>query len=250
MARSSARSARTPSRLYLLGVLEDAGNPTDPIERMLVEQICLAHHNIGRLHVKAASADHPEEARVYARGGRAPDWRVPPMCPRVEELPGAGRAPGAASPRGSNAPAPGRRERRPTAKGPTANWEASREATSMAETPSPSSEPAAGRGRRGGTGPSGAGSPTPGVSGCGRRRWPAGPGSTRPGRGRPRARPGPRPMAGQPERAAVGPGAAGRDGRGPPADRADAGPAGSAGRPARRFGVHRLSRGPPGEPSE
>ncbi len=52
-------------KLYLLKVLEDAGNPTDPIERMLIEQIVLAHHNTGRLHVRAASADHLEEARVY-----------------------------------------------------------------------------------------------------------------------------------------------------------------------------------------
>ena len=52
-------------KLYLLKVMEDAGNPTDPIERMLVEQICLAHHNIGRLHVKAASAQSLEEARIY-----------------------------------------------------------------------------------------------------------------------------------------------------------------------------------------
>ena len=50
---------------YLLKVLEDAGDPTDPIERMLIEQICLAHHNIGRLYIKAASAEHLEEARVY-----------------------------------------------------------------------------------------------------------------------------------------------------------------------------------------
>jgi len=52
-------------KAYLLKVLEEAGNPTDPIERMLVEQIVLAHHNIVRLHVKAASADDLESARVY-----------------------------------------------------------------------------------------------------------------------------------------------------------------------------------------
>jgi hypothetical protein len=50
--------------VYVLRTLEAAGSPSDPIERMLIEQICLAHHNIGRLHVKAATADNPEEARV------------------------------------------------------------------------------------------------------------------------------------------------------------------------------------------
>lgn len=52
-------------KTYLLKVLEDAGKPTDPIEQMLVEQIVLAHHSIGRLHVKAATTDDLEAARVY-----------------------------------------------------------------------------------------------------------------------------------------------------------------------------------------
>ncbi len=52
-------------KLYLLQVLKDAGDPSDPIERMLIEQICLAHHNIGRLHVKAAGAEGLDEARIY-----------------------------------------------------------------------------------------------------------------------------------------------------------------------------------------
>jgi hypothetical protein len=52
-------------KLYLLQTLEAAGSPSDPIERMLIEQICLAHHNIGRLHVKAATADHLEAERTY-----------------------------------------------------------------------------------------------------------------------------------------------------------------------------------------
>jgi len=50
---------------YLLKILNDAGNPTDPIERMLIEQICLAHHNVGRLYAKAASAEQLEAERVY-----------------------------------------------------------------------------------------------------------------------------------------------------------------------------------------
>ena len=33
---------------YLDQLLEEAGQPTDPIERMLIEQIAMAHHNIGR----------------------------------------------------------------------------------------------------------------------------------------------------------------------------------------------------------
>ncbi|MBM4072097.1 MAG: hypothetical protein FJ271_24700 [Planctomycetes bacterium] len=52
-------------KLYLDDIMKSAGNPTDPIERMLIEQLVLAHHNIGRLHVAAATARNAEEANVY-----------------------------------------------------------------------------------------------------------------------------------------------------------------------------------------
>lgn len=41
------------------------GNSTDPIERMMVEQLTLANHSIGRLMVKSASADNFEQAAMY-----------------------------------------------------------------------------------------------------------------------------------------------------------------------------------------
>ena len=50
---------------YLETLLEEAGNPTDPIERMLVEQLAIAHHNIGRLYMKAAASESLEQAEVY-----------------------------------------------------------------------------------------------------------------------------------------------------------------------------------------
>lgn len=46
-------------------LLADAGNPTDPIEVMMIEQIVLAHMNIGRLQFKSASTDSLEAAKVY-----------------------------------------------------------------------------------------------------------------------------------------------------------------------------------------
>ena len=46
------------------GTLKAAGDPSDPIERMLVDQIVMAHHGIGRLTVRAASAT-TEEAAVF-----------------------------------------------------------------------------------------------------------------------------------------------------------------------------------------
>jgi len=47
-------------------LMRDAGNPADPIERMLIEQLALAYHSIARMHVKAAAAQTPDEAEVYS----------------------------------------------------------------------------------------------------------------------------------------------------------------------------------------
>ena len=41
------------------------GNATDPVERMMLEQLTLAHHSIGRLMAKAATADNLEHAEMY-----------------------------------------------------------------------------------------------------------------------------------------------------------------------------------------
>jgi hypothetical protein len=50
-------------------LLADAGNPSDPIEVMMIEQIVLAHMNIGRLQFKSATSDSLDAAKVY--GGLA-----------------------------------------------------------------------------------------------------------------------------------------------------------------------------------
>lgn len=48
---------------YLDKLLQELGT-TEVIERMLVEELVGAHHNIGRLHVQAALSKQPEEQRV------------------------------------------------------------------------------------------------------------------------------------------------------------------------------------------
>src|SRR4051794_7358123 len=50
---------------YLEQLLEDAGDPSDPIERMLVEQLAQAHHAVGRLYFKAANSESVDAAGVY-----------------------------------------------------------------------------------------------------------------------------------------------------------------------------------------
>ena len=46
-------------------MLEAAGQPTDPLEIMLIEQLLMAHHRLGMLHTKAATAATVEAGSLY-----------------------------------------------------------------------------------------------------------------------------------------------------------------------------------------
>jgi hypothetical protein len=50
---------------YLTQLRRDAGDPADPVERMMIEQIALAHHKIGELYYRARRANSPEKVKVY-----------------------------------------------------------------------------------------------------------------------------------------------------------------------------------------
>ena len=50
---------------YLEEFVRDAGDPQDPIARLLVEQLATAHQLIGRYHIRAATTTNLEEAKVY-----------------------------------------------------------------------------------------------------------------------------------------------------------------------------------------
>jgi hypothetical protein len=50
---------------YLDEFMKDQGNPTDRLERLIIEQLLLSHHAIGRLHAKAATAQTSEIASTY-----------------------------------------------------------------------------------------------------------------------------------------------------------------------------------------
>ncbi len=51
--------------LYMQQLLKDAGSPGDPVEQMLVEQLAMAHHNIGRLYGSAAKATDTQQIKAY-----------------------------------------------------------------------------------------------------------------------------------------------------------------------------------------
>src|SRR5262245_17338250 len=52
-------------KAYLTQLLKDAGDPVDPIERMLLEQLALAHFRIAQLHADAGQARGVEAAKIY-----------------------------------------------------------------------------------------------------------------------------------------------------------------------------------------
>ena len=53
-------------KLFRDRLLQDADNPTDPIEVMLIEQLALAHFNIGRLQVRSCGAASPQLQVAYS----------------------------------------------------------------------------------------------------------------------------------------------------------------------------------------
>jgi hypothetical protein len=53
------------TKVYLDEMIRDCGQPSDPIEAMLVQQCAIAHHQIAGLQAKSASAKSLAEIKVY-----------------------------------------------------------------------------------------------------------------------------------------------------------------------------------------
>jgi hypothetical protein len=70
LAKCSSEPVDNPRKaaafaIYRNKVIVQAGNPADPLERMLVEQIILAQQKIGDLHVRAAQAADAQAVGCY-----------------------------------------------------------------------------------------------------------------------------------------------------------------------------------------
>jgi hypothetical protein len=52
-------------RVYRDLLLEEAGSPSDPLERMLIEQLALAHFTIGRLHIRSCMVENAKLAVAF-----------------------------------------------------------------------------------------------------------------------------------------------------------------------------------------
>jgi len=53
-------------KLYLDGFLKELGSPADPVARLMIQQLAMAHFALGRLHVRAATRVLPQEVAVYS----------------------------------------------------------------------------------------------------------------------------------------------------------------------------------------
>ncbi len=53
-------------QLYLAQVIKDAGAENDPVKKMLLQQLCLAHFRIAKLHMGAEYANDAETVRTYS----------------------------------------------------------------------------------------------------------------------------------------------------------------------------------------
>jgi hypothetical protein len=52
-------------KVHLERTLADMGNPTDPVERMMIEQLVLAHFRVAQLHVDAGYCKGAEGMKLY-----------------------------------------------------------------------------------------------------------------------------------------------------------------------------------------
>lgn len=52
-------------KAYRDSVLQASGQPSDPLEIMMIEQLLICHHRVGDLHVNASQATTAEEAAIY-----------------------------------------------------------------------------------------------------------------------------------------------------------------------------------------
>jgi len=53
-------------KMYRDWLVKASGDPSDPIEVLMIEQIALAHFRVGQLHAKAESAESTEAVKAYS----------------------------------------------------------------------------------------------------------------------------------------------------------------------------------------
>ena len=52
------------AKVYVNSFIRDAGEPTDPVELILLQQLLMAHHRVAQLHARAEGVTAPEAVKV------------------------------------------------------------------------------------------------------------------------------------------------------------------------------------------
>ena len=73
-------------QLYVEQLKQDAGNPRDPAEQMLIEQLALAHHNVARLSNRG-HREHARRKQSRRSSHGAAARRIPPHRDGLEGVP-------------------------------------------------------------------------------------------------------------------------------------------------------------------
>jgi hypothetical protein len=84
-------------RVYLDRIRQDAGNPTDPVEVMLLEQLVLAHLRAAQLQANAGQAEGVEAVRLLnaAAARLLAEFRLTALALKAYREPGPAYARGA-----------------------------------------------------------------------------------------------------------------------------------------------------------
>jgi hypothetical protein len=74
-------------------LLEQAKQTEDPVEAMMLEQLCLAHHRIASLHARAASASDIKVIEIYSSAAQRllGEWRRLVLALRDYRTPAQGK---------------------------------------------------------------------------------------------------------------------------------------------------------------
>jgi hypothetical protein len=86
-------------RAYLDRFIEDAGSPRDPVHRVLLEQVAIAHLRLGDLQAQALKAKQVEFIKAYSAAAARLLGEVRRTATALREYPIQGRSPTSAGPR-------------------------------------------------------------------------------------------------------------------------------------------------------
>jgi hypothetical protein len=125
-------------RVFINSFMRDAGEPVDPVEKMLLEELVLTHFGAIQKHVRAAAADAPEHVRLLTAAATQLTHAVRQTSLTLGEYRGRNRAPaGAAAPQQQGASPAGAKSAGPPPDAPPGRGGAAAAADEPGDGPGP-----------------------------------------------------------------------------------------------------------------